>query len=76
MVFRRKLCNLLFGAAQDKEQAVTSFMADLLEWLHNIHQYLKVASCRCLANSAGLGLVLPGLDQKMTVIYPDRLLPY
>jgi hypothetical protein len=52
MVFRRELCNLLFEAAPDKEQVMTSFMADLIIWLHNIHQYLKVASCRCLASCA------------------------
>lgn len=53
MVPRRELCSLLFGASPDKEQAVTIFIADLMEWLHNIHQFLKVASCRCIANSAG-----------------------
>lgn len=47
IVFRRKLClpfNLQFGAPPDKEQCMTSFIVDLMEWLHRIQQYLKVAS--------------------------------
>jgi hypothetical protein len=51
MVSGRKLdlpCNLLFGASPDKEQPTSDYMVDLMEWLHDIHNYdhqhLKVAS--------------------------------
>jgi hypothetical protein len=66
MVFGRELhlpCDLMFGVPPDREQSVTSYAADLVERLHDIHhftrQHLKVASdrmkepCDQLANSAG-----------------------
>jgi hypothetical protein len=43
----------------DKEQLMTDYAADLVKWLNDIHQNLKVASDRMkarydqLANSAG-----------------------
>jgi hypothetical protein len=66
LVFGRELrlpCDLLFGAPPDKEQSTTDYASDLVERLHDTHQYarrnLKVASDRMkarydrLANSAG-----------------------
>jgi hypothetical protein len=66
MVFRRELCltcYLLFRVPHDKELSTINYMADIVDWLHDIHHYacqhLKVASDRRkarydhLANSAG-----------------------
>jgi hypothetical protein len=66
MVFGRELrlpCDLLFGAPPDKEQSTTDYVADLVERIHDTHNYarrhLRVASHRMkvrydrLANSAG-----------------------
>ncbi|PNF24989.1 hypothetical protein B7P43_G08361 [Cryptotermes secundus] len=66
LVFGRELrlpCDLLFGAPPDKEQPNTDYAADLVDNLHDIHNYarknLKLASDRMktrydkLANSAG-----------------------
>jgi hypothetical protein len=53
LVFRRELRlpgDLLFGAPPDKEQPTINHAADLVDWLHNIHNYarqhLKLASER------------------------------
>jgi hypothetical protein len=44
----RLLCNLLFGVPRDKERPTTNSAADLVDHLHDIHQYacqhLKLAS--------------------------------
>ena len=66
LVFGRELrlpCDLLFGVPPDKEQPTTDYAADLVDHLHDIHNYarqhLKLASDRMktrydkLANSAG-----------------------
>ncbi|XP_033607654.1 uncharacterized protein LOC117282386 [Cryptotermes secundus] len=66
LVFGRELrlpCDLLFGVPPGKELPVTDYAADLVEHLHDIHDYarkhLKLASDRMktrydkLANSAG-----------------------
>jgi hypothetical protein len=52
-MFRRELRlpgDLLFGAPPDKEQPTINHAADLVDWLHNIHDYahqhLKLASDR------------------------------
>jgi hypothetical protein len=57
------LCDLLFGAPQDKERPTTDHAADLVDHLHDIHNYarqhLKLASHRMktryykLANCGG-----------------------
>jgi hypothetical protein len=66
LVFGRELrlpCDLLFGAPPDKERHTTDHAADLVDHLHDTHDYarqhLKLASGRMktrydkLANSAG-----------------------
>jgi hypothetical protein len=66
LVFGRELrlpCDLLFGVPPDKERPRTNYAAELVDHLHDIHQYarqhLKLASDRMktrydkLANSAG-----------------------
>ncbi|PNF19670.1 hypothetical protein B7P43_G16062 [Cryptotermes secundus] len=65
LVFGRELrlpCDLLFGVLPDKELPTTEYTADLVDHLHDIHNYarhLKLASDRMnsrydkLANSAG-----------------------
>jgi hypothetical protein len=57
MVIRREQylpCDLLFGASPDKEQSTSDYMPDLVDWLHDIHQYahhhLKVASDKIKAH--------------------------
>jgi hypothetical protein len=59
----RLLCDLLFGVHPDKERTTTNYAADLVDHLHDIHNYdrqhLKLASDRMktrydkVANSAG-----------------------
>jgi hypothetical protein len=44
LVFRRELrlpCDLLFGAPPDKEQPTIDHVADLVENLHDIHNYVR-----------------------------------
>ena len=66
MVFEQELhlpCGLMFGAPSDKEQSTTDYAADIVKWLHDIHQialqHLNVGRGRMkarykqLVNSAG-----------------------
>ena len=53
MAFGQELhlpCCLMFGAPSDKEQSTTDYAADIVKWLHDIHQialqHLKGAETR------------------------------